>query len=65
MGRIKGTKVALPGVPIGGSEEVVPVVLIDGPSEHTMPGIDGYLGTASMHANRIEFNFTEMVLWWQ
>jgi hypothetical protein len=51
MGRIAGAKVALPDVRIGGPARVITVMLIDGPDEHTMPGIDGYLGTASLHAN--------------
>ncbi len=65
IGRIEGTKVALPEVRIGGPEEVVTVVVIDGPDEGTMQGMDGYLGTASLHAKRIEFDFAKMVLWWQ
>ena len=65
MGRIAGAKVALPDVRIGGPPRVITVVLIDDPDEHSMPGIDGYLGTASLHANRIEFDFTQMVLEWQ
>jgi len=65
MGRIAGAKVALPDVRIGGPPRIITVVLIDGPDEHSMPGIDGYLGTASLHANRIEFDFTQMVLEWQ
>jgi predicted aspartyl protease len=65
MGRIEGTKVTLPGVRIGGPEEVTTVVLIDGPDERRMPGLDGYLGVASLHAKRIEFDFSKMVLLWQ
>jgi predicted aspartyl protease len=65
IGRIKGTKVALPEVRIRGPEEVITVVLIDGPDERTMRGVDGYLGTASLQAKRIGFDFAEMVLWWQ
>jgi predicted aspartyl protease len=65
IGLIEGTRVALPAVQIGGPEEVITVVVIDGPDERTMPGMDGYLGTASLHAKRIEFDFAQMVLWWQ
>jgi predicted aspartyl protease len=65
IGRIEGTRVALPEVQIGGQEDVMTVVVIDGPDERTMPGMDGYLGTASLHAKRIEFDFAQMVLWWQ
>jgi predicted aspartyl protease len=65
IGRIEGIKIALPEVRIGGPDEVISVVLLDGPDERTMPGLDGYLGTASLHAKRIEFDFAKMVLWWQ
>ncbi len=65
IGRIEGTRVALPEVRIGGPEEVITVVVIDGPDEGSMQGMDGYLGTASLHAKRIEFDFARMVLWWQ
>lgn len=64
-GRVVGSRVALPGVRIAGQEEVIRVLLIDGPDEHRMPGIDGYLGTASLHAKRIEFDFAKMVMWWE
>jgi hypothetical protein len=30
-----------------------------------MPGVDGYLGPASLQAKRIEFDFDAMVLRWQ
>jgi Aspartyl protease len=65
MDRIEGMKVALPGVQLGGPEEAVTVVLIDGPAEPTMAALDGYLGIASLHANRIEFDFAKMTLRWQ
>jgi predicted aspartyl protease len=65
MGRIEGMKVTLPGVEIGGPEEVTKVLLIDGPDERTMPRLDGYLGVASLHAKRIDFDFGKMVLRWQ
>ena len=65
MGRIVGTRVTLPGVQLGGPEEAITVILIKGPEEGIMPGLDGYLGVAALHANRIEFDFAKMVLHWQ
>jgi predicted aspartyl protease len=65
MGRIAGTKVTLPGVQLGGPEEAIPVILINGPEEPIVPGLDGYLGVAALHANCIEFDFANMVLRWQ
>lgn len=65
MGRIAGTKATLPGVQLGGPEEAVTVILINGPEERIVPGLDGYLGVAALHANSIEFDFAKMVLRWQ
>jgi predicted aspartyl protease len=65
MGRIAGTKVTLPGVQLGGPEEAITVILINGPEERIVPGLDGYLGVAALHANSIEFDFAKMVLRWQ
>jgi hypothetical protein len=65
VGRIEGTEVALPGVQLGGPEKVITAVLIDLPEELRMSGLDGYLGTGSLHATRIEFDFANMVLRWQ
>ena len=65
LGRIAGTRVTLPGVQLGGPEEAVTVILVKGPEEGTMSGLDGYLGVAALHANRIEFDFAKMVLRWQ
>jgi predicted aspartyl protease len=65
MGRIAGTRVTLSGAQIGGSEELITILLINGPGERTMPGLDGYLGVASLHAKRIEFDLSKMVLRWQ
>jgi len=38
------------------------VFLIDGPGQSDLPGVDGVLGAASLHAKRIDFDFTHMVL---
>lgn len=65
MGRIKGAQITLPGFKISGPDEVVTVVLIDGPSDGTLPNLDGYLAISALHAKRIEFDFANMVLLWQ
>ena len=41
MGRITGTRVTLPGVQLGGPEEAITVILIKGPEEGILPGLDG------------------------
>jgi predicted aspartyl protease len=65
MGRIGGTRVILPGVQIGGPEESIAVVLINGPGERMLPGLDGFFGTSSLHTKYIEFDFDKMILRWQ
>jgi len=59
---VRATEVTLPGVRIGGSDQVRIVFLIDGPGQSDLPGVDGVLGAASLHAKRIDFDFTHMVL---
>ena len=65
MGRLRVKQVRLPGVRIAGAEVVTTVLLIDGPDEDVLPGVDGYLGPASLRAKRIEFDFDARVLRWQ
>jgi predicted aspartyl protease len=65
MGRIHGRKVALPGVQLGGPDETITAVLIDKPAEPAMLALDGYLGVASLHASRVDFDFGKMTLRWQ
>jgi predicted aspartyl protease len=59
---VRATEVRLPGMRIGGSEQARIVFLIDGPGQGALPGVDGILGAASLHAKRIDFDFTHMVL---
>ena len=65
MGRLRTTQVKLPGVQIVGPEMVASVFLIDGPDEQALPGLDGFLGPASLQAKRIEFDFDARTLRWQ
>jgi predicted aspartyl protease len=65
MGRLRATQVRLPGMRIGGSDQVRTVFLIDGPDQGDLPGLDGFFGAASLHAKRIEFDFDAKVLRWQ
>ena len=65
MGRLRGTQVRLPGVRIVDAEVVSTAILIDGPDENALPGVDGYLGPAILQAKRIEFDFAAKVLRWQ
>lgn len=65
MGRLRATQIRLPGVQLGGADIVATVILIDGPSGVALPGVDGYLGPASLHLKRIEFDFDAGVLRWQ
>jgi predicted aspartyl protease len=65
IGRSQATQVRLPGVRFEGAEVVTTVILIDGPGEDAMPGVEGYLGPSSLHAKRIEFDFVAKALRWQ
>ena len=59
---VRATEVKLPGMRIGGSDQVRIVFLINGPGQGELPGVDGILGAASLHAKRIDFDFTHMVM---
>jgi hypothetical protein len=52
-------------VRIVGGEVVINVMLIDGPDEGALPGVDGLLGIAFLSAKRIEFDFDARILRWQ
>jgi predicted aspartyl protease len=65
VGRLQATQVKLPGVRLVGPETVATVFLADGPETGKLPGIDGYLGVASLQAKRVEFDFAARVLRWQ
>jgi len=62
---LQTTQVKLPGVRLVGPETVATVFLADGPETGKLPGIDGYLGVASLQAKRVEFDFAARVLRWQ
>ena len=59
------TQVRVPGVRLFGAETVATVFLADGPGTGNIPGIDGYLGVASLKAKRVEFDFADRILRWR
>jgi predicted aspartyl protease len=65
FGHLQTTQVKLPGVRIAGPETVATVFMMDGPGGEALPGVDGYLGVASLHAKRVEFDFEAMKIRWQ
>jgi predicted aspartyl protease len=65
IGRLKGMQVRLPQVRIVGPEMVSTVILIDDPQGDAMVGVDGFLGSSSLKAKRIEFDFDAKVFRWQ
>jgi predicted aspartyl protease len=65
FGRLQTTQVKLPGVSWFGREKVATVFLADGPNGGDLPGVDGYLGLASLRAKRVEFDFAAKVLRWE
>ena len=65
FGRLQTTQVKLPGVRLGGQETIATVFLTDGPESGGLPGVDGYLGIASLKAKRVEFDFAARLLRWE
>src|SRR5579863_4640364 len=65
FGRLQTTQVSLPGVRMGGQEKIATVFLADGPEPGGLPGVDGYLGIASLKAKRVEFDFAAGLLRWE
>jgi len=65
IGRLQTTQVKVPGVRLFGAETVATVFLADGPGTGNIPGIDGYLGVASLKAKRVEFDFADRILRWR
>jgi predicted aspartyl protease len=65
MGRLQGKTARLTGFRLGGPESDAEVFLIKGPRNDLFPDLDGYLGTASLKANRIELDFVSETLRWQ
>ncbi|HET7105214.1 MAG TPA: retropepsin-like aspartic protease [Candidatus Acidoferrum sp.] len=65
FGRLQTTQVKLPGVRMFGVEKVATVFLADGPNAGDLPGVDGYLGVASLNAKRVEFDFADRILRWR
>jgi predicted aspartyl protease len=65
IGRMRATQVNLTGVQVFGPDAVTPIFLIEGPGKTDLGGIDGYLGPASLHAKRIELDFSAMIFRWQ
>jgi predicted aspartyl protease len=65
FGRLQTTQIKLPGVRLGGQESVATVYITDGPDPGGLPGVDGYLGIASLKAKRVEFDFAAGLLRWE
>jgi predicted aspartyl protease len=65
FGRLQMKRARLPGVYLGSEEKVLEVYLMRGPEKDIFPDIDGYLGTASLNARQIEFDFEGNKLRWQ
>jgi predicted aspartyl protease len=65
IGSLRATQVRLPGVQIVGAQVATTVLLIDGPDEDSLPGVDGYLGPMALQAKRVEFDFNAGILRWQ
>jgi Aspartyl protease len=60
--RLQAKWATLPNLHIGTTNGETRVLLMNSPPAHILRGIDGYIGTASLGARRIAFNFTTKTL---
>lgn len=60
--RLRAKWATLPGVSIGASKSDTRVLLMNATPGKLLRGVDGYIGTASLRARCIEFNFTTRTL---
>lgn len=65
LGWMRAKSTILPGLQLNNTVSETPVWLADEPKENVLPGIDGVIGTASLKARQIEFDFEKNVLRWQ
>ena len=65
FGRVQTTQLELPGVRLLGPETSRTVFLMDRPASGDPPGVDGYLGIATLNAKRVEFDFAANIIRWQ
>ena len=65
LGRLRVEEVNLPGVKIFGTRQLTPVLLIEGPDNPRLAGVDGYIGPVALHAKRLELDFAAQTLRWQ
>jgi predicted aspartyl protease len=65
FGRVQTTELHLPGARLAGAENVATVFLMDRPMGGDPPGVDGYLGIATLNAKRVEFDFVTNTFRWQ
>jgi predicted aspartyl protease len=62
VGWVQARAVTLPKVDWKESDAPMDVLLADGPAEGVLPGIDGFLGPATLKARIVEFDFERKVL---
>jgi predicted aspartyl protease len=65
IGHLRVIQVDLPGIRIFGREAVTSVLLVEQSGNAGVDELDGYLGPASLHANRLELDFATRTLRWQ
>jgi predicted aspartyl protease len=64
-GSLPAKRLTLPGVRIGELEASTVVLLIPGPPDDVLPGIDGYLGVSELRARRMTLDFVAKTLSWE
>ena len=64
-GRVASKMASLPATKLGTAEIERTAFLVNGPDKNTLPGVDGYLGTAALNAHRVTFDFSARQLRWE
>jgi len=63
--RMQAKQAMLPGVSIGPTRRDLSVLLTKAPAPEMLPGIDGVIGIAALHARRVNFDFAAGTLSWE
>jgi predicted aspartyl protease len=64
-GVLPAKRLILPGVQFGGAETNCAVLLISGPPNNALPGIDGFLGVSVLGARRLTLDFIDKTMSWE
>jgi predicted aspartyl protease len=64
-GRVQAKQATIPDILFGGTNRDFSVLLVPSPTPEMLPGIDGIVGIAALHARRVHFDFEGKALSWE